>query len=222
MKTDLEIQQDVINELKWKPLLNASEIGVAVKNGVVTLSGTVDTYSKKNEAEAAAKNVLGVKAVAQEIEVKISSIGKKTDGEIAEAVLNALKWDTSVPNEKIKVKVENGWVTLEGEVLWDYQRTAAKDATKNLTGVRGINNLIAVKPSAIAKDIKENISAAFLRSATLDSQKIQVEIHGNKVILSGKVRAWAEREEAANVAWNAPGITSVENKIAIDTEVYAY
>jgi osmotically-inducible protein OsmY len=222
MKTDPEIQKDVMEELRWEPILNASEIGVAVKNGIVTLSGTVDTYGKKIAAEEAAKSVLGVKAVAEEIEVKIGSFAKKNDVEIAEAVLRSLKWHTSIPEDKIKVKVENGWVTLEGEVDWEYQKNAAKNTTENLLGVKGISNLITVKPSVTAKDVKDKISAAFHRSATLDSEKISIEIRGNKAVLSGTVRSWAEKEDAANAAWNAQGITSVENKLVIDTEVYAF
>lgn len=222
MKTDAEIQKDVMEEIRWEPLLNASEIGVAVKNGVVSLSGAVDTYGKKIAAEEAAKSVFGVKAVAEEIEVKLSSFGKKNDVEIAEEVLRSLRWHTSIPEDRIKVKVEDGWVTLEGEVDWEYQKIAAKNTSENLMGVKGITSLITIKASVAAKDIKNKISAAFHRSATIDSEKIQIEIRGSKAILSGKVRSWSEKEEAASAAWNARGITSVENKLTIDTEIYAY
>ena len=222
MKTDQEIQKDVMEELRWEPLLNATEIGVAVKNGVVTLSGIVDTYGKKIAAEEAAKSVFGFKAVAEDIQVKLSSFGAKSDTELAEEVIKSLKWHTSIPDDKIKVKVENGWVTLEGDVEWEYQKNAAKSTIENLLGVKGISNLITVKPSVTVKDIKNKISAAFHRSATVDSEKINIDVRGNKAILSGTVRSWAEKEEAANATWNAQGISSVENNITIDTDVYAY
>lgn len=222
MKTDIEIQKDVMEELKWEPLLTASEIGVAVKQGVVTLSGTVDTYSKKEEAESAAKRVSGVKAVAEDIEVKPFATSMKNDTEIARMIADSLKWHSAVQEEKIKVKVEDGWVTLEGGVEWEYQKEAIKNTIKNLTGVKGISNLITVKPSTTARDIKQKISLAFHRSATVDAGKIDVEIRDNKAILTGKVRSWAEKNDAENATWKAPGITSIENKLLIDTEVYAY
>ena len=222
MKTDAEIQKDVMDELKWEPFLNASEIGVAVKNAVVTLSGTVDTYSKKEEAENAAKRVSGVKAVAEDIEVKPFATSMKNDTEIARMIADSLKWHSAVQEEKIKVKVEDGWVTLEGEVEWEYQKDAARNAIKNLSSVKGISNLITVKPSVTAKDIKQKIALAFHRSATIDAGKIEIDIIGNKAILSGKVRSWAEKKDAENAAWKAQGITSIENKLIIDTEVFAY
>ena len=189
MKTDTEIQKDVMDELKWEPLLNASEIGVAVKNGVVTLTGSVDSYFKKEEAENAAKRVAGVKVVAEEIKVEVAGFGDINDTDIAEMIANSLKWHSAVQEDKIKVTVENGWVTLNGEVDWEFQKDAAKNAIKNLVWVKGINNLITVKPSITNKDIKQKISQAFHRSATFDSQKIDVEIRGSKAILSGKVRS---------------------------------
>jgi osmotically-inducible protein OsmY len=222
MKTDTEIQKDVMDELKWEPFLNATEIGVAVKQGVVTLSGTVDTFLKKSEAEKAAKRVLGVKAVAEDIEVKPFASTMKNDTEIARMVADSLKWHSAVQEEKLKVKVEDGWVTLEGEVEWEYQKDAAKNAIKNLPSVKGISNLIIVKPSITAKDIKQKIGLAFHRSATLDAAKIAIEVQGNKAILTGKVRSWAEKKDAETAAWNAPGISTIENKLVIDTEVFAY
>lgn len=221
MKTDLEIQKDIMDELQWAPLLNVSEIGVAVKNGVVTLSGTVDSYSKKEEAEKAAKRVAGVKAVAEDIEVKPFASSIKNDTEIARMIADSLKWHSAVQEDKIKVKVENGWVTLEGQVDWEFQRDAAKNVIKDLTGVKGITNLIMVKASVTAKDIKQKIAAAFHRSATIDSDKVQIEIRGSKAILSGKVRSWLEKEDAENAVWRAQGITSVEDKLVIDTGVFA-
>ncbi len=222
MRTDLEIQKDVMEELKWAPLLKATEIGVAVKDGVVTLSGTVDSYTKKMEAEKAAKRVTGVKAIAEEIEIKFFSSSIKNDTEIARTIADSLRWHSSVPEDKIKVKVEGGWVTLEGEVDWDYQKGAAENAIINLTGVKGINDLMTVKPQVVAKDVKQKIAAAFHRNATIDSEKINIEIAGNKATLKGVVRSWAERDDAEDAVWNAPGISSVDNQLEIENEIFVY
>jgi len=222
MRTDAEIQKDVLEELKWEPFLNASEIGVAVKDGVVTLSGTVNMYSKKLGAEKAAKRVAGVKAVAEEIDVKLFSSSVKNDTEIARTIADSLKWHSSVQEEKIKIKVEDGWVTLEGQVDWEFQKDAVKSTIEDLTGVKGITNLITVKPSVTAKDIKQKISSAFHRSATIDSEKVKIDISGNRAILTGKVRSMAEKDDAEDAAWNAQGVTSVENKLIVDTEVFAF
>jgi osmotically-inducible protein OsmY len=222
MKKDSEIQEDVMKELRWEPLLNATEIGVAVKSGIVTLSGTVDTYSKKLAAEEAAKRVMGVKAVAEDIEVRLSDRGKKTDTDLALAAVNALKWHTSVPDEKIKIKIENGWATFDGDVEWEFQRNAAKTAVENLSGIVGITNNIKIVSTVKTTDVKNKIVSAFHRSATVDSEKINVMVDGSKVVLSGKVRSFAEKRDAANAAWDAPGVDKVENKLEIDTEVYAY
>ena len=221
MKTDVEIQKDVMDELNWEPFLKATEIGVAVKNGVVTLSGKVDSYSKKISAEKAAKRVVGVKAVAEDIEVKLDANGKKSDSEIAEAVLNALKWHSAMQEDKIKVKVEDGWVTLEGEVEWEFQRNAAKSMVKDLIGVAGVLNNIKLMPKLVPSEIKRKITAAFHRSATVDADKVNVLVEGSKVSLSGKVRSYAEKKEAERTAWLAPGVTKVENKIEIDLQVFA-
>lgn len=222
MKSDIQILQDVMDQLKWEPDLNAAEIEVVVKNGIVTLSGKVDTYSQKKAAENAAKNIAGVKAVAEEIQVGTSPAYIKTDTEIAEAVLFALKWNTSIPDEKVKVMVETGVVSLEGEVEWDYQRNAARDAVERLAGVRWINNYILVKPILKPTDIKQKIMAAFIRSATIDSEKIAVETEGGKVILKGRVRSIAEREDAEKAAWSAPGVTGVENDLVVEEEEFAF
>jgi osmotically-inducible protein OsmY len=215
MKTDQKIQQDVLDQLKWNPLLKASEIGVAVKNGIVTLSGQVNTYQKKVEAEKEAKKVAGVKAIAEEIQVGISPLFKKTDPDIAEAIINALKWNTSIPEETLKVKVEEGIVTLEGDVEWAFQRKSAEEAVVNLAGVRSVINNIKIKQKVMPDDVKQKISAAFHRHASIDADKIQVEILGTKLTLKGKVRSFAEVEDAERAAWSAPGILTVVNNLEV-------
>jgi osmotically-inducible protein OsmY len=222
MKTDFQIQKDVTEELRWEPFLSSSEIGVAVKNGIVTLSGQVDSYSKKITAEKAAKRVSGVKAVAEDIQVGISPGFFKTDTEIAEAVLNALRWNSAVQDEKIKIKVEDGNVKLEGEVEWEFQRSSIRTAIENLAGVRSVINLINVKPRITPSEIQQKIKAAFQRSATIDAGKIAAEVFGSKVILRGHVRSFAEKEDAEVAAWNAPGITNVESKLEIEEPEYAF
>ncbi|MDP4285666.1 MAG: BON domain-containing protein [Bacteroidota bacterium] len=222
MKNDNQIQKDVMEELKWEPFLNAAEIGVAVKNGIVTLSGQVDSYYKKLVAEKAAKKVSGVKAIAEDIQIGVSPSYNKSDTEIAEAVLNALKWHSAVQEDKIKIKVENGVVRLEGEVEWEYQRNSAKTAIENLIGVRSVINLVTVKPKVSASDIQQKINAAFHRSATIDSGKIDTEVSGSRVILKGTVRSIAEKEDAEIAAWNAPGVISVDSRLIIEEPEFAF
>jgi osmotically-inducible protein OsmY len=222
MKSDLQIQKDVIEELRWEPFLNSSEIGVAVKNGIVTLSGQVDSYSKKLIAEKAAKKVNGVKAIAEDIQVGILPASRKTDTQIAEAVLNALKWHSAIQDEKIKIKVEDGNVRLEGEVEWEYQRSSIKSAIENLAGVRSVVNLVTVKSKITPSEVQQKIKAAFQRSATIDAGKITVEVFGSKVVLHGQVRSFAEKEDAELAAWNAPGINSVESNLEIEVPEYEY
>jgi osmotically-inducible protein OsmY len=222
MKSDIQIQNDVIEQLKWEPGLNAAEIGVAVKNGIVTLSGIVDAWSKKIAAEDAAKKIAGVKAVAEDIQVGVSPSFRKTDAEIAEAVVFALRWNTTIPDEKIKIRVEDGVVSLDGEVEWNYQRSAAENAIEKLTGVRRINNYIKINPSVKPNNVKQKITAAFVRNATIDSGKITVETDGGKVILSGTVRSFAEREDAEKAAWSAPGVTSVVDNLVMEEEAFAF
>ena len=222
MKSDIQIQNDVIEELKWEPSLNAPEIAVAVKNGVVTLSGQVDSYMKKLAAEQAAKRVAGVKAIAEDIQVGVSPELRKSDTEIAEAVLNALKWHTAVNESKIKVKVENGNVKLEGEVDWEYERLSAKSSIEHLTGVRSVINLITIKPKIKPSDIVQLITAALQRSATIDAKKVRVDVVGNKVILTGQVRSFAEKEDAEKAAWFAPGVSVVESKLEVSEFEYEF
>lgn len=215
MKTDLQIQSDVQSQLKWEPQLNASEIGVSVKNGVVTLSGIVDSFPKKLAAERVAKSILGVKAVAVDLQVGISPINKKSDTEIAEACINAMKWDSSVPDDKIKLKVENGFVVLEGTVEWSYQRIAAKKALANISGLKGIDNLITVKQKPSSLDIKKQIRDSFIRTAGQEADRIKVEVLGDRVILNGTVASLHEKEEAENTAWSTSGVNEVDNKIIV-------
>ncbi len=221
MKTDAQIQKDVMEELKWQPFLNSSEIGVAVKNGIVTLSGQVDSYLKKTEAENAVKKVTGVKALAEDIQIGVAPFFKKTDTDIAEAVVNALKWHSGVRDEKIKIKVENGIVRLEGEVDWEFERSNAKSAIENLAGVNGVINLISIKARIVPSDISKRISAAFHRNATIDASNVTADISGSNVTLRGNVRSYNEKEDAESAAWNAPGVLSVKNELQIDFPEYA-
>jgi osmotically-inducible protein OsmY len=217
MKTNAELQKDVQDAIKWEPLLNAAEIGVTVKDGVVTLTGTVDSYTKKIEAEAAAKSVAGVKAVVEKIEIKFSSNwAKKDDNEIATEVINALKWNWQVPSDKLKVKVEKGWVTLEGELQWNYQKDAAKDVVKNLLGVQGVSNNITIKSDTLDQVEKKDIENALKRNWSINDKDIKVKVSNHKVTLTGSVNSWYDKDEAARIAWNAPGVWNVDNELVVD------
>jgi len=215
MKKDIDLKKDVEMELQWEPSVNAAEIGVAVKDGVVTLAGYVDSYAEKWAADRAAKRVSGIKAVAEEIKVRLRGISERTDEDIARAAANALEWHIYVPHDRIKVTVQNAWVTLEGEVDWLFKKNAAEDAVRHLTGVRGVANQITIKPQVTPGEIQKKIEAAFQRHANFDAKKVQVSAYGDKIILSGTVRSWAEREDAELAAWAAPGVSNVENNIVI-------
>ena len=212
MKTNEELQKDVQDAIKWEPLLNAAEIGVTVKDGIVTLTGTVDSYLKKTEAEDAAKNIAGVKAVVEKIEIKIGSSWSKSDSEIATEVVNALKWNWEVPNDKVKVKVENGKVSLTGELPWNFQKEAAKRAVINLTGVTGVLNNIIIKSDSEDEIEESDIEDALRRNWSINEADVDVSVSGNTVTLTGTVTSWYQRDEAGN----APGVSKVKNELVVE------
>ena len=214
-RTDEEIQRDILEELKWDTRVRPNEVGVAVKDGVVTLTGWVDSYLKKMAAEEAAHRVRGVKAVVNDIEVRLPSSAERTDEDLAKAALNALQWEAGVPADKLEVTVSHGWVTLKGEVEYGYQKREAERAVERLSGVRGVINLIRVKPGLSPTDLKQKIEQALVRNAELDASRITVEVQGSKVILHGTVRSYAEKKAAEEAAWAAPGVSEVENHITI-------
>ncbi|MCW1919950.1 BON domain-containing protein [Rhodobacter sp. KR11] len=215
MSDDTHLKQAVLDELKWEPSVNAAHIGVTAKDGVVTLMGSVSTYAEKHGAETAALRVKDVKAVAEEIEVKLPSDVKHGDAEIAAAAVDRLAWNTSVPKDAVKVTVNKGWVTLTGDVHWHFQHDAAADAVRRLWGVTGVSNQIAIKPQASAVNIKADIMSALNRS-WFSPEKIDVATTDGRVTLTGTVEYWDERELAGNAAWAAPGVTSVSNDIRVN------
>jgi len=216
MKNNEDLQKDVQDAIKWEPLLHAAEIGVIAKDGIVTLTGIVDSFAKKSEAEDAAKGVAGVKAVVEKIEVQFQSTFKKSDNEIASDLLNVFKWNWEIPADKIKAKVENGWVTLEGEFQWNHQKEIAKKLVSKLFGVKGVTNNIIIKSDKNDNIEKEGIEKAFERNWSLEEKFIQVEVTGNIVTLLGKVDSWYQKDEASRIAWNAPGVYSVNNELIVE------
>lgn len=215
MKSDKKIQEDVMAELQWEATLNATEIGVAVQHGVVTLSGNVNNYMKKRHAELAAKRVKDVKAVALDINVDLWPEDNSSDTEIAKAIIDAFSWNTLVPDDKIKIKVDHGWVTLEGEVEWQYQKTAAYNAINFLRGIKGISNLIVVKPVINKALMKEEIKRALERNADIKAGEVEIVTIGHRIILKGKVGSWYEKDIIERTAWASPGVTNVVDEIEI-------
>ncbi len=215
MKTDAQLQQDIIAELMWEPSVNAAEIGVEVKNGTVTLAGHVDSYTQKWEAERAAQRVSGIRGLAVEIDVKLPGPNTRTDADIAASATNTLAWTTYLPKDSIKVKAENGWITLSGEVEWDYQRESARSAVRNLLGVVGVSDVITIKPRVSMGAVKMEIEAALKRRAHNDAGRIKVEVSGSDVTLSGTAHDWAERALAASSAWATPGVSKVIDNVTI-------
>lgn len=223
MKTDTQIKQDVLDELTWQPDVDQTQIGVIVEDGIVTLTGLVDEFRKKIMVEKAVKNVAGVKAVAEDIEVKYGDEYKKSDKEIARAAVSALEWNASVPKEKVMVKVDNGYVVLTGELPWQYQKKAAKRTVQNLLGVKGVTNAIRVKQKVKSKDVKQQIRKAYERSANLEAAKINVEVEDHTVKLTGIVSSIKEKEDAERAAFLAPGVSEVKNELKVDFySRYAY
>ena len=215
MKSDSQLQQDVMDELQWEPRVHHANIGVAAKDGVITLSGFVGSYAEKIAAEKAARRVKGVRGLAEEIEVRLDSDAKTADPEIAKRIADMFDWSAMVPKHKIGVKVEHGWVTLTGTVDGHFQRKSASDLASRISGVRGVSNQIEVRAAASPSDIRERIMAAFRRNADLDASTITVAADGNTVRLGGKVHAWYERRIAERAAWSAPGVNRVEDSIIV-------
>lgn len=216
MKTNQELEKDVQNALKWEPSLHTAEIGVVAQDGVITLNGTVDGYFQKTEAEDAAKNVAGVKAIVEKIEVRYAKGVTKSDSQIANEVLKWLATSWSVPEERIKVKVENGWVTLEGELPWNYQKETAKNAANYLAGVKGVTNNIIIKSEMHDGLEQKNIEEALGRNWAFNSEKVNVEVNGTNISLTGTVSSLYQKEEAGRLAWKTPGIWSVDNNIIVE------
>jgi osmotically-inducible protein OsmY len=215
MNGDMQLKQHIEDELTWEPAVNAAAIGVAVKNAIVTLSGHVTTFAEKRSAEQAVLRIHGVRALANELELKLPSDNSRTDEDIAHAAASIFSWNSSIPKDRIKIQVSHGWVTLEGTVDWHYQRTAAEFAAEDLMGVKGVTNQLTVAPTALRTEVKSQIEAALKRNAEVDAQQINITIQGNKVILSGTVSSMAERIAAERATWKAWGVGWIENHIKV-------
>jgi len=215
MLGNMQLQKKVLEALDWEPGLEAREIGVAANDGVVTLTGLVRSYADRFTAERVVKRLSGVKAMANDLEVRLPGDSHRSDGDLAAAAVRALEWDVNVPNDRIKVRIAGAWLTLEGQVEWQYQRQAAERAVLHLMGIRGVSNQLTLTPRITPVDLKNRIEAAFKRTAELEARKIRVETTGGKVILEGSVHSWAEREEAEDAVWAAPGVTVVEDRLGV-------
>lgn len=214
-KTDSALKADVVNELVWDPSIRETAIGVGIKDGVVTLTGHLDTYAEKDAAMRAVRRVSGVKAIAVEIDVKLSPSHQRSDTDIAKSIELVLQWSTSIPPDSVRVTVDHGWVTLQGEVDWNYQRLNAESVIRPLMGVVGISNDLKLKPRARAADLSRRIEDALRRQALREAQQIHIAVSGDTVTLTGKVHSWHERQAAQGVAWSAPGVRSVVNELQI-------
>lgn len=214
-KSDTELKSDVLAELKYEPSVNITDIGVLVKDGAVTLNGFATSYVEKWNAVSATKRVAGVRAIADDIVINFPHSPLRTDGDIAIAAANQIEWVTSIPAGAAKITVRDGWITVEGELEWGFQKSDVQDCLRRVAGVKGVNNQLTIRPKLAAADVKDAIESAFQRSALLDAARIQVETTGNKVTLRGNARNYAERDEAERVAWNAAGVLSVDNQIEV-------
>jgi osmotically-inducible protein OsmY len=217
VRTDEQVQRDVLEELKWEARVQPNEVGVTVADCVVTLTGWVDNYGKKWAAERTAHRVSGVRAVANDIEVRLPTSAERTDADLAGAATRALEWDAFIPLDRLDVTVSRGWVTLKGEVEWEYQRHSAERALRRLSGVRGLTNLVTVRPGVQPSppEVRRNIQDALVRNAETDAGQLTVEVEGDRVILTGPVSSWSEKQEAERVAWSAPGVAAVDNRIVV-------
>lgn len=220
-KSDKDLRMHVLDELDWEPSIDAGEVGVAMSEGVVTLTGTVTSYAQKRAAERAVLRVEGVKGVANDIKVEIPEEHQRNDTDITKAAIRAIEWHTQLPAEDIKVKVENGWITLQGSVEWNYQRSRAERAVRYLVGVRGVSNQLKVKSKTTPGDLRKRIKKALERQADTEAERIRISVDGDKVTLSGEVQSWADREDIEYAVWGAPGVTEVKNNLKVERKAYA-
>lgn len=216
MKSDAELKTDVLAELTFDPAVNATDVGVIVKDGVVTITGHLNTFAEKYAAEHAVRRVKGVKAIAMEADVKLAAAHKRSDSEIAAAAENAIKWHALVPSDKVQITVERGWVSLRGELEWDYQRRSVEKAIRPLLGVTGISNYITIKPQPVPANLHKRIEDALTRQALREAKRIEVQVDGSRVTLRGKVHSWAERDAAQGVVWSSPGVATVINDLTVE------